>query len=248
MLRITHNYISHPRTRPALRPGLRMHYSLRAVRGIVVHWTANRARGADANAHRSYFNQGLRAASAHYVTDSERYVLCVPEREVAFHCGDRPLGRYKAAGQSLMQGYKGLTPNFFTVGIELCVNADGDWTATYARGARLAAWLLRKHMLSPADLYRHYDITGKGCPQMMLKQAEWDAFKAAVRREWDGMDHMRLMVVMADSLNVRIGPGSGYADIDNLPENTPVLVNSMVANWAEIEHGRWVSARFLSPA
>jgi uncharacterized protein YgiM (DUF1202 family) len=82
----------------------------------------------------------------------------------------------------------------------------------------------------------------------MLKQAEWDSFKAAVRREWDGMDHMRLMVVMADSLNVRIGPGSGYADIDNLPENTPVLVNSMVADWAEIEHGRWVSARFLSPA
>ncbi len=55
------------------------------------------------------------------------------------------------------------------------------------------------------------------------------------------------------SLNVRTGPGTGYADIGSLADNTPLTVvgfnNS--GSWAEIVYDdgtAWVSSRFITPA
>jgi len=54
------------------------------------------------------------------------------------------------------------------VGIEMCVNQDGDFSKTYANTVQLAASLLKKHGLTVNDLWRHYDITGKDCPRYFV--------------------------------------------------------------------------------
>jgi N-acetylmuramoyl-L-alanine amidase CwlA len=62
----------------------------------------------------------------------------------------------------------------------MCVNADGNWSITYKNSIQLTASLLKKHNLSVNNLYRHYDITGKDCPRMMIREMAWDKFKEDV--------------------------------------------------------------------
>lgn len=148
------------------------------LKGIVVHWTSNTNRGADAVANRNYFNTTHHAASAHYIVDDKRIIRCIPDDEIAYHVG---AGRYTSLGNSMRSGKH--SPNFFLIGIEMCVNNDGDWRKTYQATVELAAYLLRKHNLTADSLYRHFDITGKECPKMMLEEKAWNAFKVKITNE-----------------------------------------------------------------
>lgn len=174
MIPITEALLTHPTARPALRN--REYYRIRKVKAVVMHWTANTGRGANALANRNYFNMGTRPASAHYVVDDHSIVQCLPDTEIGYHVGAK---RYHPAGRALMDG-GGLGPNFYTIGIEMCVNSDGDWNKTLENSIELAALLLHRHGLRSNDLLRHYDITGKDCPRMLLDPARWKSFCALV--------------------------------------------------------------------
>lgn len=156
------------------RPGKK----LKKLKAIVLHWTANEAREADATANRNYFNSTDRACSAHFIVDDRKIVQCVPEDEIAYHVG---ANSYRDAGKALMEGT--LTPNFFTLGIEMCVNADANSNFIYKNTVQLTANLLRKHNLTVGNLLRHYDITGKACPKQFLDDAVWNRFKEDVSKE-----------------------------------------------------------------
>lgn len=149
---------------------------LKKKKGIVVHWTANENAKANAKANRDYFNSTTRACSAHYIVDSETIIQCVPDDELAYHVG---ASKYTDAGNKIKEGAYG--PNFFLIGVEMCVNKDGVWSKTYENTVELVAHLLKKHNLSIIDLYRHYDITGKDCPKMMLNNLAWLMFKQDVK-------------------------------------------------------------------
>lgn len=248
---ITQNFIQHPLTRPALRPEGHK-YRIQQVKAVAIHWTANTKPGADAMAHRAYFNNGapgiggtFRAASAHYCVDGgERnpVVQLMPTTEVAFHCGDKPLGKYKTAGKNMIAGTSGLTPNYFTIGIELCVNPEGDWNKTFQRGAMLAARELERYGLTITDgLLRHWDITGKKCPQMFLKIEEWNKFRAAVSEELDKLRKEVLFkaVCTTPKTNIRPQPGMGNVTIGTLDKWEPVLVTATHGDWYEVWPGGW---------
>ena len=173
---ITQNLLTN-HNRPALRNA--SFYSIREVKGIVAHWSANPGWGADAIANRNYFNTTPRKSSVHYEIDDHSIIQCIPDNEVAFHVGAKT---YKPIGEGLREGL--LTPNFFTVGFEMCVNIDGDWDLTYKKSVELAAYLIYKHQLTINELYRHYDITGKLCPRMMVEEKEWKQFKNDVSIEF----------------------------------------------------------------
>lgn len=147
------------------------------LKGIVIHWTANTAPGADAVANRNYFNSTGNYASAHYIVDDKQIIRCIPDDEIGYHVGAR---QYTELGRGIKE--QGYSPNYFLIGIEMCVNSDGDWFKTYASTVELAAYLLKKHNLTVDDIYRHYDITGKDCPRMMLDEASWREFKEMVAR------------------------------------------------------------------
>ncbi|MCX7884395.1 MAG: amidase [Caloramator sp.] len=150
---------------------------LKKIKGIVIHWTANTGKGANAIANRNYFNSTDRAASAHFIVDDNQIIQCIPDDEVAFHVG---ADKYRLAGEQIREGSFG--PNYFLIGIEMCVNSDGDFNKTYQNTVELAAYLLKKYKLNTKDLYRHYDITGKDCPKMFINENQWQKFKNDVNK------------------------------------------------------------------
>ncbi len=150
------------------------------LKGIVIHYTGNYDKGADAKANRNYFNGTNDAVSAHYIADDKTIIRCVPDDEIAYHVGAKS---YTSIGQKIREG--SYTPNYFLIGIEMCVNSDGDWKKTYQNTVELAAYLLQKYKLTVLDLYRHYDITGKICPAMMINEADWNVFREAVKKKMD---------------------------------------------------------------
>lgn len=70
-------------------PGVRI-----TPKGLVIHWTANEGRGADAVANRQYFNRPSTQASAHYIVDDTQTVRCIPEDEMACRVGAGTNGKY----------------------------------------------------------------------------------------------------------------------------------------------------------
>lgn len=150
------------------------------LKGIVIHWTGNKGRGANALANRNYFNNTRNAVSAHYIVDDRNIIRCIPDEEIAYHVGAK---KYAAAGLKIKEG--NYSPNYFLIGIEMCANSDGDWIKTYNNTVELAAYLLKKHNLNIDNMYRHYDITGKECPKMMMDQRNWQEFKDKVFKKVD---------------------------------------------------------------
>jgi len=69
-------------TNPTARPGTKI-----VPKGLVIHWTANERKGADAVANRNYFNKPTTEASAHYIVDDWQIVRCLPEIEMGYHVG-----------------------------------------------------------------------------------------------------------------------------------------------------------------
>ena len=46
---------------------------------------------------------------------------------------------------------------------------------------RLTAWLCEEFDLAPADVIRHYDVTGKVCPKYYVDHPEaWEDFRSAL--------------------------------------------------------------------
>lgn len=134
------------------RPGTRI-----TPRGLVIHWTANEGSGANAVANRNYFNKPTTEASAHYIVDDRQIVRCLPENEMGYHVGAKT---YKPDAIKRLSSY----PNNCTIGIEMCVNADGDFAKTYQQTVELAADILKRYGWGVDHLWRHYDVTGKNCP------------------------------------------------------------------------------------
>lgn len=134
---------------------------LKDVKGVVIHWTANENSGADAVANRNFFENRKYGrtgfGSAHFFVDDQQIIQCLPEDERAYHVGAT---KYRTTRF-------GSYPNNCTLGIEMCVNSDGQFSVVYKQTVLLAAKLIKKYNLDPdLDLVRHYDVTGKNCPAM----------------------------------------------------------------------------------
>lgn len=164
------------------RPGTKI-----TARGLVIHWTANQGKGANAVANRNYFNNPTTIASAHYIVDDMQIIQCLPESEMGYHVG---ANSYKPEALKQLSSY----PNNCTLGIEMCVNSDGDFKAMYQRTIELAANILKRYGWGVDKLWRHFDVTGKNCPAYFVADdyarsftgltaaQAWDKFKDDVQR------------------------------------------------------------------
>lgn len=125
---------------------------------ITVHETANTSSGADAASHARYV-KGLdaqkRQVSWHYTVDDRQIIQHLPSDEVGWHAG--------AVGNSR------------SIGIELCVNQDGDFNKTRAKALELLRFLASEWNIPVAQVVTHQHWTGKNCPANLL--TEWPAFK-----------------------------------------------------------------------
>ncbi len=241
MLPITLDLLTNNRNRPYLRNA--QEYAIRQLKGVVVHWTANTKKGADAQANRNYFNGSAMFTSAHYVVDDHSIIQCIPDNEVAYHVG---ANHYRPDGERI-RGTSTLTPNYFLMGFEMCVNEDGDWDKTYQNAVELAAHLLRKYRFTITDLYRHQDITGKDCPKMLLSASAWSKFKTDVAKAMsdDLKPRVALGRVISKELNIRTGPGTENPALSRLRQGDYCDIFEEKNGWLRIGDRRWVSQNFV---
>lgn len=148
--------ISYNRTK---RDGVKIKY-------IVIHDTGNTNVGANAYSHYKYFNTGDRSSSADFFVD-DMQILCVNDylKYYTWHCGDGK-GKY------------GIT-NSNSIGIEMCVNSDGDRKKVIEKTIILVKELMSELNIPINKVVRHYDASRKNCPASMNKNnwAEWYEFK-----------------------------------------------------------------------
>jgi N-acetylmuramoyl-L-alanine amidase len=134
---------------------------------ITIHETGNTAKGAGAEAHSKYISSEaarVKKVSWHYTVDDKMIIRHIPENETAFHAGD---------GQG--------PGNTRSIGIEICINSDGDFEAA-KRNARLliADILLRKRGL---EIVQHNRWNNKDCPKT-LRKSGWDGFVRGAREDY----------------------------------------------------------------
>ncbi len=116
---------------------------------IVIHTTGNRNQGADAKAHFNYWNSKNVGASADFVVD-DKQALQINDynKYYTWHCGDGK-GKY------------GIT-NSNSIGIEICVNSDGDFEKAVDNAVKLVKNLKKETGIT--KVVRHYDASRKNCP------------------------------------------------------------------------------------
>lgn len=131
------------------------------IKYLVIHDTGNDSKGADAMSHYRYFNGGNRNASAHYFVDDKQVVQLVGDSLSAWHVGDGR-GRY------------GIT-NANSLGIEMCINSDGNYAKMYYHAVELAKNIMQKFNIPIERVVRHYDASRKLCPNHMRK-SNWQAW------------------------------------------------------------------------
>ena len=132
-------------------------------RYIVIHTTGNTRRGADARAHFEYWNSGSVGQSADFVVDGkEALQINDYDKYYTWHCGDGK-GKY------------GIT-NSNSIGIEICVNSDGDFEKALSNAVELVQRL--KVETGITEVVRHYDASRKTCPAELSKDNwnEWYKF------------------------------------------------------------------------
>ena len=147
------------------RPGQK-----REIRYLVIHETDNTGTGANAAAHNSFIHQNANAeegiVSWHYTVDDHEIYHHLPDDETAYHAGD---GMEKNGG------------NMNGIGIEMCVNSDGNYEQTLINTEKLCARLLIEYDLNPSKaLKKHQDFSGKICPSTLINSGRWDEFCSAV--------------------------------------------------------------------
>lgn len=138
---------------------------------ITIHETGNAAKGADAAAHAAYLDSdaGERdLVSWHYTVDDHAIVQNLPDAETAYHAGDGKSGPGNAT----------------SIGVEICVNAGGDFEAAKANAAALVRLLMEEHGIPLDNVVQHNRWNGKDCPKTIrATTGAWEAFLALCRGE-----------------------------------------------------------------
>jgi len=136
---------------------------------VTIHETGNKSKGAGARSHSVYLKSEAAIklpVSWHYSVDDKETYQHLPEEEDAYHAGD---GNGSGNRQS--------------IGIEMCVNIDGDFTKTVERTIVLVADICTRRGIPAENVRQHFDWSGKDCPHELRAKGpqEWSNFIDKVR-------------------------------------------------------------------
>ncbi len=147
------------------RPGFTM-----IPKYITIHNTANRNEGSDAQRHADLLSNpnNSQQSSWHFTVDDHQVIQSLPLNEIAYHAGD---------GLS--------TGNGDSIAIEICENSDGDFEQALENTVQLVAHLLADLRLDIDAVKKHYDWSGKNCPNVILNSGRWDEFITRVEEAYD---------------------------------------------------------------
>lgn len=143
---------------------------------IVIHYTASTG---SAYNNTRYFKSVYRGASANYFVDPNDIYCCVKPSNMAWHCGD-------SAYRGTAHPYHGKCTNGNSIGIEMCCEMRlGKLhinSKTIANTKKLVMWLMQEYDIPESHVIRHYDVSGKKCPNAngLLNDKTWKKFRAKI--------------------------------------------------------------------
>ena len=141
------------------RPGTK-----RKIKYIVIHETDNTTKGTGAKNHAEFLSvNNTESTSWHYTVDDKEIYHHIPDNEVAYHAATK-------------------TGNLYGIGVELCVNEDGNFNKTFENATKLVAYLIKEYDLNIYYIKTHNDFSGKDCPHLILKNNRMDEFIKKVKK------------------------------------------------------------------
>lgn len=155
------------------------------IKYIVIHYTADS--GATGANEVAYFNKKTTTrASADYFVDFDGTIYAYnnnPTVRYTWHCGGSKLNAH-----GIMHG---IVRNNNSISIEMCCRkVNGIWTITNEtyNGTVYAARVARYVFGIPSGrVYRHYDVTGKLCPNVKgfigADESVWNRMRAAINSD-----------------------------------------------------------------
>lgn len=131
---------------------------------ICIHETDNTRTGADADAHaRLQYNGNTRQASWHWTVDDQEAVQSFDHSYKCWHSGAT-----KGHNES--------------IGIEICVNSDGNYQKAVQNAAALVAKIMKDEKISINNVVQHNYYSGKNCPKLMRSgKVSWSTFLQMVK-------------------------------------------------------------------
>ena len=189
---------------------------------IVIHYTANNGDTALGNC--KYFYSTDRGASAHYFVDETGVWQCVEDNNVAWHCG----------ASSYKHPY---CRNNNSIGVELCSRKSGNYyfmNKTVDNAVELVKMLMDKYNVPIENVIRHYDVTGKICPEPFVRDIKaWQDFKE--RLEVDDMTKEEVKEIATKVANdmiydyVTSQKETVYNTIAEVPQWGKATVNKLIS-------------------
>lgn len=121
--------------------------------------------------------------------------------------------------------------NLNGIGIEMCVNADGNFEACFLNDARLIGHLLKKYNLGMLNMKQHFDFyIQKNCPQKIRDNDRWFEFLTVCIWEYISQtlltEYEISYEITADNLTT--WPVDGMYDLTNIASGEPVHITYTV--------------------
>lgn len=227
------------------------------IKYIVIHYVGCLG---SAKANCAYYASKYIGASAHYFVGLEGEIYqSVEDADIAWHCGAK---KYKHAA----------CRNSNSIGIEMCVRKkdtttmsaeDKDWyfeDATVNSTISLTKELMKKYNVPVENVVRHYDVTGKICPNPYVKSsAKWKKFIAALKIEDPKLEKTTekqndqtcnyLITTTCDNLRIRAGAGTSYPIVGHIIEKAgkkkKYTIVDEVNGWGRLKSGvGWICLAF----
>lgn len=206
---------------------------------IVIHYVGATG-GAEANC--KYFYNTYVGASAHYFVGHKGEVWqCVKDADIAWHCGSN-------------NGYKHpICRNTNSIGIEMCCRqlSNGTWyfeEETVKATIELVKELMNKYNIPVSNVIRHYDVTGKRCPEPYVRNVDaWNTFKANLSGAANAIPSTSgyLVRIKADTLNVRKGAGVGFKIVTTVRKGEVYTIVQEFNGWGKLKSGAgWIKLSY----
>lgn len=212
---------------------------------IVIHETDNYSEGAGARTHAKAQHDGNFAdMSVHYYCGSDGIYQAAEHTCKCWHIGREYGGSHSVHDAT----------NNNSIGIEICVNQDGNYTAARQSAIELVKYLLQTTGIPASRVIRHFDAKGKYCPRKMLDNpALWTDFKAQIQggsssvtpsqpSGGSGAYGTGMYKVTVDDLAIRTGPSTKYEQCGSITDRGTYTITEIKNTcWGKLLSGAgWI--------
>lgn len=208
---------------------------------ITIHETANRSVGANANSHANFINNGSQE-TWHYTVDDTHAVQHYYHTTSCWHAAS----------------YNGNTQS---IGIEMCVNRDGNYLKTLQNTIELVKQIMKQENIHASHVVQHNYWSGKNCPTLLREGTHgmtWNQFinhiKGQSKRKkpkgWEENPHGtyykkvdKTFIVGSEKIETRIGapylsaPSGGHV-VPKQKMTFDYLAQQDGYEWGQLENNR----------